>query len=163
MPTFQFLGGDHGRGLLESALAQPQQAFGGRYLYRTIFDKGATLFQSLDRNHPFLDGNKRLALTALNVFLTLNSYLFYAPRDEAVNFTLRLASSARVLPQVEVSRWIKRNSINSDKLLFQLETQNIREISKTAGITIPAIRNFMRLVQIMRETTNISQTMVEKP
>ena len=88
MPAFQYLGGAHGKGLLESALAQSRQTFAGRYLYRTIFDKAAALFRSMIKNHPFVDGNKRMALTTLAVFLTLNQYIFCAPRDEAVERSL---------------------------------------------------------------------------
>lgn len=92
MPAFQYLGGDHGRGLLESALAQPQQSFQGRWLHRTVFDKAAALFRSIVKNHPILDGNKRLALTSVVVFLEENGYILYASKDEAVDFTLKVAA-----------------------------------------------------------------------
>jgi len=71
----QYLGGEYGKGLLASALAQPRQTFNGRYLYRTIFDKAAILLSSMIKDHPFVDGNKRMALTTVSVFLTLNRYL----------------------------------------------------------------------------------------
>ncbi len=45
------------RGLLESAIAQPQMSFGGQELYRTIADKAAALSYSLIMNQPFMDGN----------------------------------------------------------------------------------------------------------
>ena len=105
MPEFQYLGGDHGINLLESALAQPQQVFGGKYLYRTIFDKAAALFYSLVKNHCLVDGNKRLALTSLAVFLTLNEYVFFVEREEAVNFTVKLASGDE-LDIRDISNWI---------------------------------------------------------
>ena len=76
MPDFQYLGGEHGRGLLESAIFQPRQTFNGRFLYRTVFDKAAVLLYSRIKDHPFVDGNKRMALTAVTVFLTLNGYVF---------------------------------------------------------------------------------------
>lgn len=50
MPEFRFLGGDNGRGLLSSALAQPAQTFGGTYLYRTMPDKAAALLISMIKN-----------------------------------------------------------------------------------------------------------------
>jgi len=84
MPTFQYLGGDYGKGLLEGALAEPQQTYEGRYLNRTIHQKAAVLFRSLVKNHPLIDGNKRLALSSLAVFMSMNDYLFFAPRDDAV-------------------------------------------------------------------------------
>jgi len=84
MPAFQYLGGDYGKGLLESALFQPAQTFDGRFLYRTIFDKAAVLLCSVIKNHSLVDGNKRTALTTMGVFLALNGYFFEAPTDEAV-------------------------------------------------------------------------------
>ncbi|MBI2855627.1 MAG: type II toxin-antitoxin system death-on-curing family toxin [Chloroflexi bacterium] len=82
-------------GLLESALAEPQQTFGGRFLHRTIFDKAAALFRSLIKNHPLIDGNKRLALSAVTAFLLRNGYVFYVPYNEAVNMALQVASEGR--------------------------------------------------------------------
>ncbi|MBI2872498.1 MAG: type II toxin-antitoxin system death-on-curing family toxin [Chloroflexi bacterium] len=117
MPAFRYLGGDHGRGLLESALAQPQQTFEGRFLYRTIFDKAAVLFQSLIKDHPLLDGNKRLAHTSVALFLTMNGYLFYVSRCEAIKFTLSIASAYGSPGLKEISRWLRRNSISRQALL----------------------------------------------
>ncbi|MDO8750955.1 MAG: type II toxin-antitoxin system death-on-curing family toxin [Dehalococcoidia bacterium] len=116
MPAFQFLGGDHGRGLLESALAGPQQQFAGRYLHRTIYDKAAALFRSLIKNHPLLDGNKRLALTSVFVFLTINGIVLYVPRDEAVRFALRVAAGDPDVPLKEISSWLRRYSIAIEAL-----------------------------------------------
>ncbi len=64
-PDFQYLGGDQGRGLLESALAQPRQGFGGEYFYPSLPDKAAALIWSITKNHPFNDGNKRAAPVCL--------------------------------------------------------------------------------------------------
>src|SRR5688572_20333207 len=51
-------------GLLESAVARPKATFDGNDLYPSIFQKAAALLQSLLKNHPFVDGNKRTALTS---------------------------------------------------------------------------------------------------
>ncbi len=60
------------RGLLESALAQPQASFGGAYAHEGLFAMaGAYLFHIVS-NHPFIDGNKRAGLLAAQVFLDLN-------------------------------------------------------------------------------------------
>ena len=112
MPVFQYLGGAYGRGLLESALAEPAQTFEGRWLHRNIFDKAAALFRSIIKNHPLLDGNKRLALTALTVFLGLNGYLLYVPRDEAVAFSLRVASHEGDFDSKIISSWVRRHSVS---------------------------------------------------
>ena len=59
-------------GMLESALAQPRATFGGDDLHPTLFAKAAALGFSLALNHAFVDGNKRVAHAAMEVFLLLN-------------------------------------------------------------------------------------------
>lgn len=64
-------------GGLDSAVHQPMASFGGEDLYPTVFDNAAALGYSLIRNHPFVDGNKRVGLMALSLdpwsgILTLN-------------------------------------------------------------------------------------------
>lgn len=58
--------------LLESALGSCRQTFGGKLLYPTLEKQAAILFYSLIKNHPFLNGNKRIAVISLLVFLSLN-------------------------------------------------------------------------------------------
>ena len=115
MPDFQYLGGDHGKGLLESALAQPAQTFYGRFLYRTIFDKAAVLMCSMIRNHPFQDGNKRMGLTTTMVFLILNRYLFYAPTEEAVEQCVDIAVGGPGTEPSEIARWLRARTLSFDK------------------------------------------------
>lgn len=68
--------------LLESALGSPQQTFGGNLLYPTLVKQAAILFYSLIKNHPFKNGNKRIAVISLLVFLSLNSkWLSVLPGD----------------------------------------------------------------------------------
>jgi death-on-curing protein len=77
---------------LESALAQPRQTFGGQDLHPSLADKAATLCHSIVQNHPFLDGNKRTAHAALEVFLLLNGYEIKALVDEQEKIMLDMAS-----------------------------------------------------------------------
>jgi death-on-curing protein len=58
--------------ILESCLAAPFQTFGGKALYPSLLDRAALLFYLMIKNHPFQNGNKRIAMTALFVFLYLN-------------------------------------------------------------------------------------------
>lgn len=94
MPEFAYLGGEQGRGKLESALNAPRQTWDGVYLARTVFDKAAVMFRSIVKNHPLLDGNKRIGLTATYVFLMLNGYHFWTPRAESVAFAVSVAEGS---------------------------------------------------------------------
>ncbi len=67
---------------LESALAQPQMTFGGQELYPTIVEKASILGFCLINNHPFIDGNKRIAHGAMEIFLVLNGFEIDALVDE---------------------------------------------------------------------------------
>jgi death-on-curing protein len=60
-------------GALESALHRPQTGY-----YDTIIDEVAALFESLVQNHPFVDGNKRVAFAVVDVFLRINGYAISA-------------------------------------------------------------------------------------
>lgn len=61
-------------GLLESALARPQQSVFGEDAYPTIFLKAAALLESLSQNHAFYNANKRTALMSTAMFLRMNGY-----------------------------------------------------------------------------------------
>jgi len=58
--------------LLLSAIAQPQSQFNGQYLHKSLHDKASTYLFHICQNHPFIDGNKRVALVSMLVFLDLN-------------------------------------------------------------------------------------------
>jgi death-on-curing protein len=79
-------------GLLESALAQPRLTFGGIALYATIAEKAAAIGFSLIKNHPFVDGNKRIGHATMEVFLMLNGYEIEASIDEQEAVILAVAS-----------------------------------------------------------------------
>src|SRR5207245_5063328 len=68
-------GGAHGvrdQGLLESALAMPQAGMAGEYFHTDLFEMAAAYLFHLAKNHPFIDGNKRVAAMAAFVFLAMN-------------------------------------------------------------------------------------------
>lgn len=88
-------GGDPGlrdRGLLQSALAMPKATFGGDYLHPDLPSMAAAYHYHLCANHPFIDGNKRVAVAVAEVFLRANGLLLDATDDEIVDLTLSLAS-----------------------------------------------------------------------
>lgn len=75
-----------------SALAQPRMTFGGQELYPTIVEKASALGFSLIRNHPFVDGNKRIGHAAMETFLVLNGYEIEASVDEQERVILQVAA-----------------------------------------------------------------------
>ncbi len=83
-------GGEHGLrdiGLLESAVARSMATFDGQDLYPTMFAKAAALMESLVVNHAFVDGNKRVAITAAALFLWRKGYRIVADNAELERFT----------------------------------------------------------------------------
>src|SRR6266478_6428203 len=74
--------------VLESCIATPQQSFGDALLYPTLLDQAAILFYLLIKNHPFVNGNKRIALTATMVFLYRNKKWLDASVDELYGLTI---------------------------------------------------------------------------
>jgi len=79
-------------GLLESAVAQPQAAFGGAYAHEFPFEMAAAYMFHIVRNHPFLDGNKRTGLIAALTFLDLNGIEIDAPAGSLCELTIAVAT-----------------------------------------------------------------------
>lgn len=94
---------------LESALAQPRMTFGGQDLYPTVVEKAAALGFSLIRNHPFVDGNKRIGHAAMETFLLLNGYEIEAPVDEQEQIILQVASGGIDLQAF--TDWLRRHVV----------------------------------------------------
>ncbi len=78
---------------LESCVLTPFQTFSGKALYRTLTAKAAILFYLMIKNHPFQNGNKRIAITTLLTFLFLNGKWLKADTQELYNFTVWVAMS----------------------------------------------------------------------
>ncbi len=102
-------GGDPGlrdRGLLESAVSMPQSRFGGGYLHAGLAEMAAAYHFHLCANHPFIDGNKRVAVTAAEVFLLINGHELTASDDEIEELTLGVAGGK--LSKEQVSEFFAR-------------------------------------------------------
>lgn len=78
-------------GLLESAVAAPQASYGGAYLHATLAEMAAAYLFHLAQNHPFVDGNKRVAAASTIMFIYLNERDFECTEDELVDLTLAVA------------------------------------------------------------------------
>ncbi len=107
-------GGGHGirdLGMLLSALGRPQATFDEKELYQDLFTKAAALMDSLVRNHPFVDGNKRTAITASALFLRINGFQLVVENIEMVRFTLACAQSQLSLE--EIRDWFNQYSTSA--------------------------------------------------
>lgn len=78
--------------LLESAAAAPQATFGGKSTFSDTIEVAAAYLYYLCSNHPFVDGNKRVALGSCLVFLELNGYTPAADSEDWENLTLAVAA-----------------------------------------------------------------------
>ena len=78
-------------GLLEAAVARPAASVGGNDAYPTLVEKAAALVHSAVRNHALVDGNKRLGLMLLVVFVGVNGVRLHASNDQAYDFIVAIA------------------------------------------------------------------------
>ncbi len=94
-------------GLLESALSQPKTTIGGKYAHKSIFDKAAAYGFHICRNHPFVDGNKRVAFVSMDIFLQKNGWQIMSTEEEAYGTMMDLASGT--LTKSKLSGWLKQH------------------------------------------------------
>jgi death-on-curing protein len=96
-------------GALQSAVAQPRMTFAGQDLYATLTEKAAALCYSLAMNHPFVDGNKRVAHYAMEMLLFLNGHELAASVSKAEALMLKLAAGAAT--REELVAWISAHTV----------------------------------------------------
>lgn len=87
---------------LESCLASPFLSFGGKSLYPSLVSKASILFYLMIKNHPFQNGNKRIAMTTLFVFLSMNNKWLKVDTNELYKFTIWIAESSPKLKDAAV-------------------------------------------------------------
>jgi len=98
-------------GLFESALARPENLAG--YENPNFASLAAAYGVGLAKNHPFVDGNKRVAFIAVGLFLALNGYRLSASQIDATQTMLAVAAGD--LSEVDFAAWIRRNSKKQKK------------------------------------------------
>ena len=94
--------------LLDSSLKSIFQTFDGRKLYPSILDKAAQLCYSLIENHPFLDGNKRIGVHLMLIFLKINGIDLNYTQKELIDFGLKIASGK--MKKDEIKEWFGNHS-----------------------------------------------------
>ena len=90
--------------LLDSALKTPFQTFGENNLYPDILDKASQLCYSLIENHPFIDGNKRIGVHLMLLFLKLNNSEVNYSQQELIDFGFDIASGE--MSKNDIKGWI---------------------------------------------------------
>ncbi len=101
--------------ILESCVAVPFQTFQKKPLYKGLLGKAAILFYLLNKNHPFQNGNKRIAITTLFYFLYKNKKWLKVDNQELYNFAIWIAQSpSEVKDQAikSIERFLKSHLIN---------------------------------------------------
>ena len=78
--------------LLSSALSIPQSTFDGKFLHKSIFDMAAAYIYHISQNHPFVDGNKRVALVSGLIFLDFNNIEINDPKGMLYIMMIKVAS-----------------------------------------------------------------------
>ncbi|HEV2700844.1 MAG TPA: type II toxin-antitoxin system death-on-curing family toxin [Steroidobacteraceae bacterium] len=90
-------------GALESALHRPQTGY-----YDTLIHEAAALLESLVQNHPFVDGNKRVAFAVVDVFLRINGFTITAESRSIYDFMIKLFEE-RVFDMEHLVPWLQEN------------------------------------------------------
>lgn len=123
LPPFEYAN----RALVLSALAHPFVSVGGRDAYPTVRGKAAALFRGIVKNHGLRDGNKRLAVTTMSVFLLANGWLPVYTNSQLYWYARRVAAHPGEYPVRLIERWISRHTVlANDADLETLRSQNER-------------------------------------
>ena len=104
-------GGSHGvrdLSMLLSALGRLQASYDDRDLYPDLYTKAAALMDSLIRNHPFLDGNKRTGIAAAALFLRMNGFQLNITNTELEKFTREVAQLGHSIE--EITAWLRTHT-----------------------------------------------------
>lgn len=90
-------------GALEAALMRPQLGY-----YSSVIDQAAALMESLANNHPFVDGNKRVAFFVTDTFLRMNDFFINCDNEKAYEHFMKLFEERKFNFQ-ELKPWLEKN------------------------------------------------------
>jgi death-on-curing protein len=102
-------------GILESCLLSPMATYGKKSLYPTLSQKAAILFYLMIKNHPFTNGNKRIAVISLLTFLYLNKKWLKVAKEELYRVAVLMAESPADFKEGMVQAlayFVKKNMVN---------------------------------------------------
>lgn len=92
--------------LLLSAIAQPYSTFDGQYLHKTVYDKAAAYLFHICQNHPFIDGNKRVAAVSALMFLLMNDYAVDFKEDDLEKM-VRVVAEGKI-KKIEIAQFFSK-------------------------------------------------------
>jgi death-on-curing protein len=105
LAAFGGAAGVRDEGLLKSAIDRPFAGFGESEFYTTPAEKAGAMLESVVKNHPFVDGNKRTGYVLMRLILMQSGHDLRATQDEKYDFVIGVASSQLAFP--EIVGWIK--------------------------------------------------------
>ena len=94
--------------MLESSVNSIYQSFNGVDLYKTIIEKAAWLCYSINRNHPFIDGNKRVSMHSMAVFLRFHDIDYSPSEEEVIKVGFALADGS--MDYQALISWLKKST-----------------------------------------------------
>ncbi|MFT6873596.1 MAG: death-on-curing protein [Roseivirga sp.] len=94
--------------LLNSALNRPYQTFDGKELYPTPIDKAAAIIESIVKNHPFIDGNKRTGYVLARLLLMNTQLDIYAEQEQKYQFVISISTGELSFDQIK--EWLEKNT-----------------------------------------------------
>jgi death-on-curing protein len=106
---FGGLSGIRDENALKSALTRPFSGFGTTEFYPTIEEKVSAVIESIVKNHPFVDGNKRTGYVIMRLLLMQFGKDLHATQDEKYNFVIAIASGE--LAFQEIVAWVKEHVV----------------------------------------------------
>ena len=95
--------------LLQSAMGTPSVTFDGQLLHDTVYEMAAAYLYSICRNHPFVDGNKRTAVSCALTFLALNGVVIDADEDEFYDLVIGVAEGR--VSKSAIAMFFERNAV----------------------------------------------------
>ncbi len=101
-------------GLLNSAIAMPLSGIGDTFFHKDLFEMAAAYLFYIVKNHPFVDGNKRVGAVAAIVFLEMNNVSIDADEDEFYHLVNNLAAGSQKMDKQVIAEFFRHNSLIRD-------------------------------------------------
>jgi death-on-curing protein len=126
--VFNISAGVRDPSILEAVVERPVHGFYGNTPFPNLFSKAASLMEAIIQWHPFIDGNKRTALIATSVYLSVNGYSLILPLS-AVRFTVMVALAKTTDQQDiakldgEIAKWIRKYSARTNSVRAKVKLQ----------------------------------------